>query len=340
MTKSIGPFASITRRSALVGAAGGMASLAAPAVLHGATLEHVNFQLDWIAYGRHTPYYAALAKGYYADEGLDVKIEQGTGAMNGFRSLGAGQSNFIFQDIGSMIAVRAKEGLKFKALACIYQKAPHTAFYIKQKGISTPSDLDGKKIAYSPGNSPKIMFPAFAKANKIDEAKLSWLSVDPNSMNAVMLTHRADSILTYLFTLPVLQKAAQNGDEVGTFVYSDYGVDFYANAIVATEDYIASNPKTVRGFTRATLKGLEYAMTHPQDAAAIMKTFQPQLDVDVAAKEVALLQELGVTADTKRDGLGSMTKEKMDHTEELTAKYLGLETRIPSSDLFTNDFLA
>ena len=65
-----------------------------------------------------------------------------------------------------MIAVRAKEGLKFKAVACIYQKAPHTAFYIKDKGVQTPADLVGKKIAYSPGNSPKIMFPAFAKANR------------------------------------------------------------------------------------------------------------------------------------------------------------------------------
>jgi NitT/TauT family transport system substrate-binding protein len=337
VTKSSG---SMTRRGMMTTAGAGLLSVAAPAISRGATLEKVTFQLDWIAYGRHTPYYVALSKGYYADKGLDVKIEQGTGAMSGFRYLGAGQAQFIFQDVGSMIAVRAKEGLKFKAVACMYQKAPHTAFYIKNKGIIKPTDLEGKKIAYSPGNSPKIMFPAFAQANKIDEAKLSWLSVDPNSMNAVLLNHRSDSILTYIFTLPVLQKAAQGGDEVGTFIYSDLGVDFYANAIIATEDYIASNPKTVRGFTQATLKGFEYAVAHPQEAAAIMKTYQPQLDADVAAMEVPLLQELGTTADTKKYGLGSMTKEKMEQTEELTARYLGLTTRIPSTDLFTNDFLA
>lgn len=328
-----------SRRGFIKAAGAGTALLAAPGILRAAPMTKVSFQLDWIAYGRHTPYYAALEKGFYADEGLDVTIEQGTGAMQGFRHLASGGAQFIFQDIGSMIALRAREGIKFKAVACMYQRAPHTAFYIKNKGISSPKDLSGKTIAYSPGNSPKVMFPAFAAANKIDEPAVKWLSVDPNSMNSVLLNHRADSILTYVFTLPVLQKAAQAGDEVGTFVYSDFGADFYANAIVALEDYITQNPKTVRSFTRATLKGFKYAVDNPQASAAIMKKYQPQIDVEIAAKEVELLKQIGNSEDTKKFGLGSMTMEKMKHTEELTAKYLELGTRLAPGDLYTNDFL-
>jgi len=300
----------------------------------------VTFQLDWIAYGRHTPYYAALDKGFYAEEGIDVNIEQGTGAMHGFRYLASGGAQFIFQDIGTMIAVRAREGLKFKAVACMYQRAPHAAFYIKNKGISTPKDFAEKTIAFSPGNSPKVMFPAFAAANRIDESSLKWLSVDPNSMNSVLLNHRADSILTYVFTLPVLQKAAQGGDQVGAFVYSDFGADFYANAIVAMEDYIANNPKTVRGFNRATLKGLNYAISNPKEAAAIMKKYQPQIDTEIAAKEVEILAQICTSDDTKKLGFGAMTKEKMKQTENLTAKYLELGTHLAPEDLFTNEFLS
>jgi NitT/TauT family transport system substrate-binding protein len=239
-----------------------------------------------------------------------------------------------------MIALRARDGIKFKAVACMYQKAPHTAFYLKNKGISSPKDLEGKRVAYSPGNSPKVMFPAFAAANKIDESTLQWLSVDPNSMNSVLLNHRADSVLTYVFTQPVLQKAAQGGDEVGTFVYSDYGADFYANALIALDDYIAKNPKVVRGFTRATIKGFQYAIDNAQESATIMKKYQPQLDTDIAAKEVSLLRQLGISDDTKKLGLGVMTKEKMAQTEELTIKYLNLGSHLPVADLYTNDFLA
>src|SRR5262249_35810509 len=172
------------------------------------------------------------------------------------RTLMAGQSQFVFQDIGVMLSVRAKEGARIKALACMYQRTPHTLFYIKGKGISQPKDFEGRKIAFSPGDSPRLMFPAFAKANGVDESKISWLSVDPNSKNAVLLNYATDGMVTYLFTLPVLQKAAKAGDEIGTFVYADWGADFYSNGLGAMEDYIKAKPDVTRNFVHATMEGV------------------------------------------------------------------------------------
>ena len=45
--------------------------------LHAAT-EDIHFQLDWIAFGRHAPYYTALEKGFYASKNLNVSIAQGS----------------------------------------------------------------------------------------------------------------------------------------------------------------------------------------------------------------------------------------------------------------------
>ena len=133
---------------------------------------------------------SALDKGFYGKRDLDVSILQGTGTLQGLRSLIAGQSQFIFNDIGSMMVLRARDNVKIKALACIFQKAPHTMFYIKSYGIAKPKDLEGRKVAFSPGDSPRLMFPAFAQANGIDESKVSWLSVDPNSKNAMLLNRQ------------------------------------------------------------------------------------------------------------------------------------------------------
>ena len=330
-----------SRRMLLGGIAGTAASFFyAPHIVRAASLEKITFQLDWIAYGRHAPYYVALDKGFYAANGLDVKIEQGMGATDGFRNLVAGNAQFNFNDIGSMIAIRSREGIKLKAVACMYQKAPHSVFYLKNKGISKPKDLEGKSIASPPGSSPKVMFPAFAMANGIDESTLRWLSTDPNSMNAVLMSRRADSIITYIFTLPVLQEAAQDGDEVGAFTFSDYGADFYANAIIGMEDYIEKNPQTVRAFTTATIKGFQYTISNPNEAVSIMKKYRPQLNEDIAIKEIPLLQQLSMTDNTKTMGFGNMTREKMVLTEELAAKYLNLTDRVPVSDLFTNEFLS
>ena len=160
-----------SRRKFLAHGAGLGVALAAGARIRPAIAapEKINFQLDWIAYGRHAPYYAALEKGFYRQRDLDVSIAQGRGTLQSIRTLVAGQSQFVFLDIGVMLSVRAKEGAAIKALACMYQRTPHTLFYMKNKGIVKPKDLEGKTIAFSPGDSPKLMFPAFAKANGIDE---------------------------------------------------------------------------------------------------------------------------------------------------------------------------
>jgi len=329
-----------SRRTFLGRALGAGLAVGAPRVGRAwAADEKIVFRLDWIPFGRHAPYYAAVAKGYYSAAGLDVTVEQGTGTLQGFRAVAAGQAEFNFGDIGSMIVVRGKDNLPLKAVACIYQKPPHTIFFIKGKGIAKPKDLEGKKIAYSPGDAVKAVFPAFVKANGIDESKVGWLSVDPNSKNSVLLNYTADAMMTFNLTLPVLQKAARPGDEIGTFVYGDWGVDFYANGILALDDYIAKKPDVVRRFVQATLKGVDYTLGNPVDAVAIMKKSQPQLNEELALKEIPILKDLIITGFTREKGLGRMTREKMQQTRDLVMQYMDVKTAVPVESLFTNEFL-
>jgi NitT/TauT family transport system substrate-binding protein len=330
---------STSRRTFLRSTAGAGFALAAGARSRPAraATEKITFQFDWIPFGRHTPYYAALENGFYAEKGLDVTILQGRSTIQGIRTLVAGQSQFIFQDIAVMLSVRATEGAKIKALACMYQKTPHTLFYIKNSGIVKPKDIEGKKIAFTPGDSPRKMFPAFAKASGIDESKVSWLSVDPNSKNAVLLNHQAEGMVTYIFTLPVLQKSAQNGDEVGAFIYGDYGADFYSNGIGAMDDYVKAKPKVAHDFVQATMEGLKFTLAHPKEAVAMLKKHQAQLDTDVALQEVEILRDITDSKNLKV--LGSMTADKMKATEDLMIKYMDLPSSVDLTDTFTNEYL-
>src|SRR5262245_66099404 len=88
---------STTRRSFLRNSAGAGLALAAGARLRPARAEteKILFQLDWIPFGRHAPYYAALEAGYYAEKGLDVTIAQGRSTLQGTRTMVPGQSQFV-----------------------------------------------------------------------------------------------------------------------------------------------------------------------------------------------------------------------------------------------------
>jgi NitT/TauT family transport system substrate-binding protein len=121
-------------------------------------------------------------------------------------------------------------------------------------------------------------------------------------------------------------------------VYGDYGADFYSNGIGAMEDYIKEKPEVTRNFVQATMKGLKFTLDHPKEAVGMLKKHQPQLDEEVALQEVEILRNISNAKNLKV--LGSMTKEKMQETQDLMIKYMDLKSPVALDQAFTNEFLA
>src|SRR5436305_5012430 len=113
-------------RAALVGAMA-MAIFAAPAAAQEKPLAKVILSLDFIPLGRHAPWYAALAEGYFKDEGLDVSIIPSQGTAQTIQAVESGTANIAFVDVPSVVLARAN-GSKLKIIAVNYQKAPYAIF--------------------------------------------------------------------------------------------------------------------------------------------------------------------------------------------------------------------
>jgi ABC-type nitrate/sulfonate/bicarbonate transport system substrate-binding protein len=86
------------------------------------------------------------------------------------------------------------------------------------------------------------------------------------------------------------------------------------------------------------MKGLKFTLDNPKEAVAMLKRHQPQLDSDVALQEVEILRDISNAKNAKV--LGSMTKEKMEETQDLMVKYMDLKNPVTVSETFTNDYLA
>src|SRR5437899_12275788 len=80
----------------------------------------VIFSLDFIPLGRHAPWYAALAEGYFRDEGLDVSIIPSQGTAQTIQAVESGIANIAFVDVPSVVLARAN-GSKLKMIAVNYQ---------------------------------------------------------------------------------------------------------------------------------------------------------------------------------------------------------------------------
>ena len=59
----------------------------------------VVFSLDFIPLGRHAPWYAALAEGYFKDEGLDVSIIPSQGGAQVIQNVASGTADMGFMGV-------------------------------------------------------------------------------------------------------------------------------------------------------------------------------------------------------------------------------------------------
>jgi NitT/TauT family transport system substrate-binding protein len=302
--------------------------------------ETITFALDWIIFGRHSGFFAALDKGFYAQEGLNVSIVRGFGGADAIKRAASGQAQFVFGDVPYLFVARANEDLMVKTIASVYNRTPHILWFFADRGINSPKDLEGRTLSAPAGDAIRSMFPAFAKAAGIDNSKVNWQTIDPTAKYPLMMSGQAEVSTEFLTALPVLERqAAEVGRTLQIMRFSDYGADLYGNSLMTTDTYIAEKPDVVRRFVAATLRGLEWAFQNPDEAAAILKKYNPEVDPAIARQEVTILQELVVTEETRAHGLGYFSPERMRRNRDLVAAAYTLNRPIEPEEVYTLEFL-
>ena len=298
----------------------------------------VNFVLDWIVGGRHSGWFTALHKGYYAEEGLDVKISRGYGSSGGIQRMAAGQADITFNDIATAILARAKDGAPVKAVAVSYAKHPSAIFTLKKHNVRTPKDLEGKTLIDSAGSTNISLFPILAKVAGVDADKVKWVIVAPDAKMPTFKAEKGHGVLFYNMQLPLMDKASADQGGVNMIVFGDY-LPLYSNGILVSDTYLAKNPDTVRRFVRASMKGWTYAFAHPDEAVAFVRKDNPLLEADVARAETLLVRDLMESPEAKKHGLGYMDEAKMRETRDTMLRLFDVKKTVELKDVYTNEYL-
>jgi NitT/TauT family transport system substrate-binding protein len=314
----------------------GIASAQAPA-----ELKKVVFSLDFIPLGRHAPWYAALAEGYYKAEGLDVSIIPSQGTAQTVQVVEAGTANIGFVDVPSVVIARGK-GSKLKVVAVNYGKAPYAIFSLANgANVTQPKQLEGLNLGSGAGSfTPKII-AGFMTQKDLDPKKLKVSNVAPPARASTLLSGKIPAIEFFVMAKPGLEGAAKGAKtELRTLLLADHGLELYGNGIVATDDYIANNPDIVKRFVRASLKGWKFAIANPEKAAADQVKYIPTLDPAKIVAEIKMVADLAETAEVKKHGLGWFDPAKMKANVDFVDKYIGISgTKPAATDIYAAGFL-
>lgn len=305
----------------------------------GSTMK-IDFQLDFLPLGRYAPYYYAIKQGFYRDAGFDVTLHHTTSTAAAIQQLAAGKAQIGLNSLPSMFKLAAQDPTAhMKSYAVIYAKASETIFFFKDGPIKQPKDLEGQTIATSAGSNEYNNFPAFAAATGIDASKVKWKVVDPNAKTGLLLQGAVPATSTNYIGLAGLQAGAKPGQQIGYFLYGDYGVKEYGTCVITTNAWADANKDRIKPFVEATLKGFTEAFKDPEAAAAAMVEKVPTLKQASAVAEVKLLPDLVMGPEQKTHGIGyqdpATVKDNYDEAVTLTKKSIPQ----PYTEYFTNDYL-
>ncbi|MDP7386244.1 MAG: ABC transporter substrate-binding protein [Nitrospinota bacterium] len=208
-----------------------------------AAAEKITFALDWVPYGKHSGWYAALEKGYFKEEGLTVNIVRGHGSGDTVKVMASKGAEFGLADAASLIIARGNTGARVKDVAMFHHKSLYCIYVLKKSGIQGPKDLAGKTIGSAIGNAARVTFPALARATGLDPDTVKWLDVPPPSQTASLFAEKVDAIVTFAAIGPTYFEAARkSGKPVVDYLFSDFGVDLYSSGVITQDDRIEGNP--------------------------------------------------------------------------------------------------
>jgi NitT/TauT family transport system substrate-binding protein len=302
--------------------------------------DHVVFGLDYVPSGQHAPFYVAQGKGFFAANGLDVDMQRGYGSSDTVKRVAAGTFEIGFGDAAAVVLSRS-QGLKVKLIAMIYVNAPYTLIVRDDAKIATPKDLVGKTLAGPVGAATRTMFPIFARKVGIDPASVNWLTTDAANLLPVLLSNRAAGVAEYYAGhATYLIKGEENGVKLKTMNYSDFGLDIYSNGLIARDETIAERPDVLRRFVKAIREAYAYSYAHPEEAAQILATAQPQLSPPIIQANIQAVRELD-TPKQAEPAWGYINRDRMIATQEAAAEAYASEPAkaVSVDDCFTNDFV-
>lgn len=219
--------------------------------------DHIRTQLLWILNTEFAGFYAAHQQGFYEDEKLTVDLLAGGPGVDTLQIMDSKAAEIGFHGSGTSFLKAVAAGSKLKVFCSVFQRSPAGLMYMMDNPIATPEDAAGKRIGLQ-GGATAAWNTLMARYGLDPETDMEIVSVgwDPS----VLADGTVDGYWCYATNQPGILRL--QGHDVGVLDPWEWGYRTYGNFGVVHEDYLNANKDAITRYTRATIKGWEYANTH------------------------------------------------------------------------------
>jgi NitT/TauT family transport system substrate-binding protein len=304
----------------------------------------INFQLDWRFEGPSALFLLPKAKGYFAQEKLDVVIDAGSGSGNAVNRVASGTYQMGFADVAALIEFVGNNPTapnKPVAVMMVYDSTPAAVLSLKKTGIKAPADLQGKKMGAPVFDAGRRAFPIFIKANKLDAAKINWTAMDPPLRETMLVKGDVDAITGFYFTsLLNLNARGVKDEDVDVMMYPKYGVNLYGNAIIVSEQFLKEKPEAVKAFLRAFTRGMKDVLSDPDASIKYVKERDALVDETLEKRRMRLAIDTVIATPTaKADGVGGVQSARLNDMVTQVSSAFDLKNPVKPDAIWSDAYL-
>ena len=309
----------------------------------------VKLQLQWVTQAQFAGYFAALDQGFFTAEGLDVEILEGGVDIVPQTVLAQGQADFAVAWVPKALASR-EQGAGITDVGQVFQRSGTLQVSFKDKNITSPADLRGKKVGNWGFGNEYELFAGMTEAG-LDPAKDVTLVQQQFDMQALLKGDiDAAQAMDYNEYAQVLE--AKNPATGQLYQPSDFnvlnwnqvGTSMLQDAVWANTEKLESDSTyqdTTVKFLTAAMKGWVYCRDNAEACRDIVVKRGSKLGSSHQLWQMNAINQL-IWPSTSKIGLIDQTA--WTKTVEIAQKTKNAEgatvlTKAPEGLAYTNDYV-
>ncbi|WP_093153499.1 ABC transporter substrate-binding protein [Aliiruegeria lutimaris] len=299
--------------------------------------------LNWRYQGPQGWFYLAKEKGYFAEEGLDVTIDQGEGSAATVTRVISGAYDAGFGDMNAIIQNAAMTPAEAPVMVYqIYNQPPFSIIAKADGPVAAAKDLEGLTVGAPAGSAATKFFPALADKAGLDMEKIEIINIQPNLQEQMLIQGNVDASLVFNVTsyLNIIGLGMDPDNEFRFIGYGESGLDIYSNGVKVSRKLYEEHPEAVAGLVRAINKALMEVIADPASGAAAVKANEPLVDEGLEAKRLGFVMDYLIRSPESLElGVGAVDPERLARSIAVIQQIYGFETAPEAGSVFDAGFL-
>jgi NitT/TauT family transport system substrate-binding protein len=248
--------------------------------------EVVTLAMGFVPNVQFTPFYVAVDKGYFADEGIEIEFDYGW-ETDLLKLVGTDEIQFAIAS-GDQVLLARSQGLPAVYIMNWYRRFPVCVVSMAGSGIEDVNSLVGTQVG-TPATygASYIGWRALLDAAGLSETDVELISIGYTQV-AALSEGQVDAAICYAMNEPVQMETA--GQEVDIIYVADYA-NLVSNGLITNEKTVADRPALAQGMVRAAMRGLADTINNPDEAFEITLEQVPEAAGDAEAVNRAILAE-------------------------------------------------